>query len=108
MCMLGKRGFVEAAKLCLAKAEHLKREIAKLEGFAIPLSAPTFHEFVVRVRGGDAARLNQALIAQDIIPGLDLGQIDPTRRGELLVAVTERHTRADLDRLVRALDAFAP
>ncbi|MCC6556596.1 MAG: aminomethyl-transferring glycine dehydrogenase subunit GcvPA [Polyangiaceae bacterium] len=108
MCMLGKRGFVEAAKLCLAKAEHLKREIAKLEGYTIPLSAPTFHEFVVRVRGGDAARLNRALVAQDIIPGLDLGRIDPARRGELLVAVTERHSRADLDRLVRALDAFAP
>ena len=108
MCMLGKQGFLEAAKLCLAKAEHLKREIARLEGYAIPLAAPTFHEFVVRVRGGDAAKLTRALIAQDIIPGLDLGSIDPARRGELLVAVTERHTRADLDRLVRALAAVTP
>jgi glycine dehydrogenase subunit 1 len=108
MCMLGKSGFVEAAKLCLAKAEHLKREIARLEGYAIPLAAPTFHEFVARVRGGDAAKLTRALIAQDIIPGLDLGTLDPARRGELLVAVTERHTRADLDRLVHALAAFTP
>ena len=108
MCMLGKRGFVEAAKLCLAKAEHLKREIAKLEGYAIPLAAPTFHEFVAQVRGGDAAKLSRALIAEDIIPGLELGQIDPARSGELLIAVTERHTRADLDRLVGALAAYAP
>lgn len=107
MCMLGKRGFVDAARQCLAKAEHLKREIAKLDGYTLPLRAPTFHELVVGVRGGDAAALCKALSAQDIIPGLDLGRFDPARRGQLLVAVTECHTRADLDRLVQALDSFA-
>ncbi|WP_437817317.1 aminomethyl-transferring glycine dehydrogenase subunit GcvPA [Sorangium sp. So ce1078] len=106
MCMLGKRGFVEAARQCLAKAEHLKREIARLDGYALPLSAPTFHEFVVKVRGGDAGKLTRALAEQDIIAGLDLGRIDEKRRDELLVAVTERHSRADLDRLVQALAGF--
>ncbi|WP_437561013.1 aminomethyl-transferring glycine dehydrogenase subunit GcvPA [Sorangium sp. So ce542] len=107
MCMLGKRGFVEAARQCLAKAEHLKREIARLDGYALPLSAPTFHEFVVKVRGGDAGKLTRALAEQGIIPGLDLGRIDARRRDELLVAVTERHGRADLDRLVAALAGFS-
>jgi glycine dehydrogenase subunit 1 len=108
MCMLGKRGFTEAAKQCLAKAEFLKQEIAKLSGYALPYSAPTFSEFAVRVRGGDAAKLVKALFAEGIIAGLDLGQIDPARKGELLIAVTERIGRADLDRLIRALDAFKP
>jgi glycine dehydrogenase subunit 1 len=107
MCMLGKQGFIDAAKQCLAKAEHLKRELAKLDGYALPLAAPTFHEFVVRVRGGDAGKLTRALAEQDIIAGLDLGRISPERRDELLIAVTERHSRADLDRLVGALAAYA-
>ncbi|WP_438035730.1 aminomethyl-transferring glycine dehydrogenase subunit GcvPA [Sorangium sp. So ce204] len=106
MCMLGKRGFVEAAKQCLAKAEHLKREIARLDGYSLPMSAPTFHEFVVKVRGGDAGKLTRALAEQGIIAGLDLGRIDARRRDELLVAVTERHSRADLDRLVEGLAGF--
>ncbi|WP_438042828.1 aminomethyl-transferring glycine dehydrogenase subunit GcvPA [Sorangium sp. So ce128] len=106
MCMLGKRGFVEAAKQCLAKAEHLKREIARLDGYSLPMAAPTFHEFVVKVRGGDAGRLTRALAEQGIIAGLDLGRIDARRRDELLVAVTERHSRADLDRLVEGLAGF--
>jgi glycine dehydrogenase subunit 1 len=108
MCMLGKQGFVEAARQCLAKAEYLKREIARLDGYALPFSAPTFHEFVVAARGGDAGALCKALAAEDVVPGLDLGRVDPKRRGELLVAVTERHTRADLDRLVGALDRYRP
>jgi glycine dehydrogenase subunit 1 len=106
MCMLGKRGFIEAARQCLAKAEYLKSAIAATSGYAVPHRAPTFNEFVVQVRGGDASKVVDALVKQDIVAGFDLGRVDPARRGELLVAVTERHTRADLDRLVAALAAF--
>lgn len=107
MCMLGKQGFVEAARQCLAKAEYLKQAIAALPGYAIPHAAPTFNEFVVAVRGGDAGKLTSALAAGDIIAGFDLGRVAASRRDQLLVAVTERHTRADLDRLVAALSSFA-
>jgi glycine dehydrogenase subunit 1 len=108
MCMLGKRGFVEAAHACLAKAEYAKTAIAKLPGYALPYAAPTFNEFVVSVRGGDATRLVTALSTGSaaLIPGLDLGRVDPARKGELLVAVTERHMRGDLDRLVAGLAAY--
>lgn len=108
MCMLGKRGFVEAAKQCLAKAEYLKASIAKLDGYALRYGAPTFNELAITVRGGDAGALVKALFAEDILAGFDLGRVDPARKGELLVAVTERHSRADLDRFVAALDAYRP
>jgi glycine dehydrogenase subunit 1 len=103
MCLLGKRGFVEAARLCLAKTEYLKQQLAALPGYSLPLAAPTFNEFVLAVRGGDASRTVAALVAQGIIAGFDLGRTHASRKGELLIAVTERHTRADLDRLVSAL-----
>jgi glycine dehydrogenase subunit 1 len=49
---------------------------------------------------------------RDIIAGLDLGRISPLSnlncRDLLLLAVTEQHTRQDLDRLVQALSAFQP
>jgi glycine dehydrogenase subunit 1 len=108
MCMLGRRGFVEAARRCLAKADYLKAEIAKLPGYALPYAAPTFNEFVVRARGGDAGALAAALAREGIIAGLDLGRIHPSRRDQLLVAVTERHTRAELDRLAVSLSRWAP
>lgn len=106
MCMLGKRGFVEAARQCLAKAEYLKAQIGALEGYAVRYTAPTFNEVTISVRGGDAGKLVSALFAEDILAGFDLGRVDPARKGELLVAVTERHSRADLDRLVGALERY--
>jgi glycine dehydrogenase subunit 1 len=105
MCMLGKQGFVDAATQCLAKTEYLKRAIGELDGYALPYSAPTFNEFVVNVRGGDAAAVVRSLIERDLIAGLDLGRVDPVRKGQLLVSVTERLSRAELDRLVEALAA---
>ena len=106
--MLGKSGFVEVARACLAKSEYLQAAVAALPGYALPHAAPTFNEFVVSVRGGDAGHLAARLTGGGIIAGLDLGRFDGARRGQLLVAVTERHTRADLDRLVAALSAYAP
>ncbi len=108
MCMLGKRGFVDAARQCLSKAEYLKGAIAKLDGYGARYSAPTFNEFAITVRGGDAGALVSALYSKNILAGFDLGRVDPARKGELLVAVTERHSRADLDGFVAALDAYKP
>ena len=67
---------------------------------------PTFNEFVVRVRGGSAARVVDGLEPKGILAGLDLGRIEPARGDQLLIAVTERASRADLDAFVAALDAL--
>ena len=101
--MLGKRGFTEVGRLCLSRAEFLKRRIAELDGFSIPTTAPTFNEFVVRREDGKAAPLLAALAAKGILAGVDLAPYFPERDHEFLVAVTERHDRAALERFVEAL-----
>jgi glycine dehydrogenase subunit 1 len=106
MCLLGKRGFVEVAEQCLAKAEYLKARIAAIDGFAVVSRAPTFNEFAVSVPGGDAAAVLSRLESRGVIGGLDLGRFVPERRDQLLLAVTEKHSRADLDRLADALAAL--
>jgi glycine dehydrogenase subunit 1 len=105
MCMLGKQGFLEAGRQCLAKAEYLKANIAKLKGYSLVYgTTPTFNEFAVRVRGGSAARVVDALEPKGFLAGLDLGRMDSTRADQLLVAVTESRSRADLDGFLAALD----
>lgn len=105
--MLGKTGFVEVAKQCLSKAHYLRGRILGLAGYAPAFrEAPFFNEFTVRVRGGSAAKVCAALEKRNIIAGLDLGRVDSAHPDRLLVAVTERHTRADLDEFVSALDTF--
>jgi glycine dehydrogenase subunit 1 len=106
--LLGKRGFVETARHCLAKAEYLKGELAKLPGYALAYPrAKTFNEFTLRVPGGDAAAVVERARPKGVLAGYALGEVDPARKGQLLVAVTERHTRQDLDLLVEALGAGA-
>jgi glycine dehydrogenase subunit 1 len=102
--MLGRSGFRQAGELCLSKAEYLKGEIAKLPKLKLAYaSAPTFNEFVVESRAGTAATVLGQLAGQGILGGIDLGRFDATRQNQLLIAVTERHSREDLDRLVAAL-----
>ena len=104
--LLGKSGFVEVGKQCLAKARYLRSEIGKLPGYALAFAdAPFFNEFAVKVRGGDAQLVCQKLEAQGIIAGYDLGRASADQKDLLLIAVTEKHRREDLDRLVQALAA---
>ena len=104
--LLGKTGFVEVARQCLAKARYLQSRIVRLEGFSAPFDAPFFNEFAVRVRGKSARAVCETLESQGILAGLDLGRVDSALSDCLLIAVTERHRREDLDRFVSALDGI--
>lgn len=101
--MLGRRGFEEAGRRCLAAAEYLKGRLARVPGVSLPFSGPTFNEFVVRFEDETAASVVGRLEQDGILAGIDLGRFDPARAHELLVAVTELHKREDLDRLVDAI-----
>ncbi len=101
--MLGRKGFQEVGRLCLSRAEYLKARIAELERFSLPTSAPTFNELVVRREDGKAAPLLASLAARGILAGVDLSRWYAGRDRDFLVAVTERQSKADIDRLVEAL-----
>jgi glycine cleavage system P protein (glycine dehydrogenase) subunit 1 len=104
MSLLGKTGFVETGKRCLAKARYLRDRILALDGFSPGFTdAPFFNEFAVRWQRGSAAELVKKLEADGIIAGYDLGKTDPAYKDRLLVAVTELHDREALDRFVTAL-----
>ncbi len=101
MSLLGKHGLRETAKQCHAKAEYLKGEIAKLPGYRLPFSAPTFNEFVVEAPE-PAAPLLSSLVARGLLAGIPLSRYGGGER-RFLIAVTEMNTRAEMDRLVAAL-----
>lgn len=102
-CLMGKRGFVAVAEQCLAKATYLKEQLTALGTWELPYSTATFNEFVVRSKRGPVAPLVAKLAAQGILAGVELSRWNSAHDRDLLVCVTERHSRADLDRLVTAL-----
>lgn len=106
MALLGPKGMRELAEQCLEKAHYLAERIAALPGFRLPVEGPFFREFTVECPV-PAAEVAAMAAGRRILPGVDLGRFDPAWNRRLLVAVTEKHTRADLDALVDALAACA-
>ena len=67
---------------------------------------PVVREFAVRLEA-DVADVRRRCAERGINPGADLQALTgrPEDRGGLLVAITERRSRADIDRLAEALGA---
>jgi glycine dehydrogenase subunit 1 len=101
--MLGRSGFEQAGGHCLNAAQYLRAGIESLSGYSVPYSAPVFNEMVVRSEARPAAEVVSSLAEQGILAGVDLGRFRETWSHDLLLAVTELHTREDLDRLLAAL-----
>jgi glycine dehydrogenase subunit 1 len=92
---LGKRGLVELAELMLRRT-HYARESLCLEAIN---PGPVVREFAVRVPDLDG--LFERARAERVNPGYRLGRDYPEYEDGLLVAITERRTREDIERLAR-------
>ncbi|HEX9598405.1 MAG TPA: aminomethyl-transferring glycine dehydrogenase subunit GcvPA [Gaiellaceae bacterium] len=99
---LGPQGLREVGETCMSLAEYAKSGLtaAGLE-LAFPERA-TFKEFAVRT-GRSAKDAIRAAREGGVHPGYALGRDYEGLDDALLVAVTERRTPADIDRLVEAL-----
>jgi glycine dehydrogenase subunit 1 len=99
MATMGPEGFREVADRSFQNAHYLSAELAKLEGFELPLEAPFFHEFVVKLPK-PAKEVNAALAVKGYIGGYDLGLVDSSLDHHLLVCTTELQTKATIDEFV--------
>jgi Glycine cleavage system protein P (pyridoxal-binding), N-terminal domain len=106
MTAMGREGFREVAELCLRKAHYAYGELTGKKGCRPVFGAPFFKEFVVRC-AKPVAQVNAALFREGIIGGLDLGRYYPELAGCMLVCVTEKRTKAEIDRLVRTVEAIS-
>ncbi len=106
MSLLGPQGLREVSELSCRKAHYAAGQLAKVAGLELMFDRPYFKEFTVRCKGGVDKVLKKAAAAGfDIGPELSRftwANGDKLAEG-LLIAVTEKRTRADIDRLVKAL-----
>ncbi|MBU7314374.1 aminomethyl-transferring glycine dehydrogenase subunit GcvPA [Paenibacillus oleatilyticus] len=101
---MGKEGMREVGSLNLQKSHYAARELAKLEGPSLPFTAPFFNEFVVSLpANANITDLNERLLEAGFIGGLDLGRYYPELQNHMLVAVTEKRTKAEIDEFAARL-----
>jgi glycine cleavage system P protein (glycine dehydrogenase) subunit 1 len=99
---LGPEGLRELGETCMGLGAYAKQRLAEA---GLELSFPeqtTFKEFAVRV-GRNATEAVRDARAKGVHPGYAVGRDYPGLDDTLLVAITERRSIADIDRLVEAL-----
>ncbi|MBC8016211.1 MAG: aminomethyl-transferring glycine dehydrogenase subunit GcvPA [Sporomusaceae bacterium] len=102
---VGKKGLCQVAELSLQKAHYACRELTKIEGFTSVFEASYFKEFIIRCPK-PIAQINEELLQEKMIGGLDLGIYYPELKNCMLLCVTENRTQDDINRLVRKLGAM--
>lgn len=101
MSLVGSEGLREVALRSAQLAHYLADRLAAIGVVRAPHpDVPFLYEFAVRVPGGDIADLNRHLLERGIIGGISLGVWDEQWQGLWQLAVTERRTKEDCDRLV--------
>jgi glycine dehydrogenase subunit 1 len=102
MSLLGKDGIRDVALRSAQKAHYLAEKIATLPGYSLRHEGPYFREFVVETPVAPSA-IVEGMLAKKVFAGIDLA---PFGDNGLLVAVTEKRTRQELDLFVQELSTF--
>lgn len=103
LAAMGPEGMRSVADLCLRKARYAFDQLAHLGSLKPVFDRPTFKEFVVRVTDGRVEERLEAARQEGIFAGVALRKWYPELADCVLVAVTEKRTRAQIDRLVEVM-----
>ncbi len=101
---MGRTGVREVAEQNLRKAHYAARTIAEIPGYSLRFAAPYFNEFVVETPS-PARALRDGLVDEGFVAGVPLDRYYKGMDNALLVAVTEKTTRGQIDALAGALAA---
>ena len=105
MTTLGKEGLRETAQQCYHKAHYLAGRIAELDGYGMKFDGPFFNEFCVTCPK-EVTEIIEAAKRRRILAGIAPHGRRMGRIGEpndLLIAVTEKRTKHEMDALVDVL-----
>ncbi len=102
MALLGRHGLRQLAELNLQKAHYLATKLARAKGFTLKFRSPFFNEFVIETSKKASSLLKKAQ-KEGFLAGIDLEPFGLLDGHHLLIAVTEKRTKAELDRLVKVL-----
>ena len=102
MSLIGRRGLRDLARLILDKTEYMKAQLSCIDGVEVKRSAPTFNEFTVRL-DADAAQVISRMIDHGFAAGFPLARYYPAMKNYMIVAVTEKRTRMEIDAYTESL-----
>ena len=104
LAWLGREGFRELGELLVRRTAYARERLAAVEGVEPLHEAPVVREFALRLEA-PVDRVLERCAERGIAAGYPLGPDYPEHPDGLLVAITERRTRPQIDALADALGA---
>lgn len=101
MATMGEEGLKDVAKESYLRAHYLADEIKKVDGFELKFNKPFFKEFVVKSKY-DIDKIIPKMIDKGVFAGINMKTFGGSNN-EMLVAVTEKRSKPELDIYVNAL-----
>ncbi len=105
LSLLGKEGLRELAQTCADKANYAQKRLLEIPG--VTTHFPNrwyFNEFVLRLPVASAQRVIRRLLERGISAGFPLSRYYDDMENSLLVAVTEKRTKEQIDLLAHTLE----
>ena len=102
LALMGKTGIQEVASLCLQNSHYLADKLQQLNNYELAFTSPFFKEFVVKTPIAPDEIINK-LVEQNIFAGIDLTRFDLGINNGLLIAVTEKRSKDEMDMFVDVL-----
>jgi len=104
VAIMGKHGMRKVGELATAKAHYAAQAFTAIAGVRLRFPAPFFKEFTLEL-AKPPERVVKRLARERILAGLPLKSVGRQYRNCLLVAVTEKRTREEIDAYAAALRA---
>lgn len=107
LALLGPNGLKELSEAIMCKAYYAMRQLSKIIGIKVPVfKASHFKEFTVNFdeTGKTVREVHKQLLGRHVHGGKDVSKEFPELGQTALYCVTEVHSKADIDKLVFALE----
>lgn len=105
LTVMGKKGIREAAGMCSKKAHYAFNEVTLSGKYRAVFKKPFFNEFTVK-SSVDVKKLNGELLKRGILGGYSLQYDYPELSNCLLLCVTEKRTRDEIENLKTQMEAI--
>jgi glycine dehydrogenase subunit 1 len=100
---MGKEGLKEVAEQCAKKANYAYNELIKSGKYKPLFNKPFFKEFAVKA-DTDVEIINEKLLQNGVLGGYSLRKDYASLQDSLLLCVTEKRTKEEIDTLVKLME----
>ena len=104
MVTLGKEGLKEVARQCVEKSYYLKDKLVAGGRYRLAFDKPFFREFAI-IGETPGHEISRKLLDEGILGGYDLTSDYKIENG-LLLAVTEKRTKSEMDKLAALMEVI--